>query len=297
MKCFSDALNQSLLDQQAFTFAHQLMGHPALSLANLAETLPALPGGQVFYSSGLLSEKDDFDRAHLDRPNGLSLEATIENIRTSNSYIMVRKPEAHASFQPVFEDLLADVRTLCQSTGMANSVVDPMLYLFIASPNSITPFHIDRYSTFLMQFQGSKEVCVFPPWDERVASSEICESFMAYGGKRPVWRDEIAPLGHTFQFKPGEALHIPFMAGHHVKNGPDEVSISMSIIFNSSKTAQQSRAMRMNHWMRPALGRIGLAPTPVGRDGLRDAMKASAWQGCYRAARMAGLLRAKQGNQ
>ncbi len=294
MKCFSDELNQGLLDQQAFMFGHRLMGHSALSLANLGSALPALPAGQVFYSSGLLNEKDDFDRAHLDRPNGLTLEATIENIRTSNSYVMVRKPEAHPSFQPLFQDLLSDVRSLCKSRGMGDSVVDPMLYLFIASPNSVTPFHIDRYSTFLLQFQGSKEVCVFAPWDERVASSEICESFMAYGGKRPLWRDEMAPLGHTFQFKPGEALHIPFMAGHHVKNGPDDVSISMSIIFNSSKTARQSMAMRMNHLMRPTLGRIGLTPKPVGSDAVRDQLKATAWQGCYSAARMAGLVGSRQ---
>lgn len=284
--CFADDLRRDLLDRAAFKFRHALLGHPALGLDNLARIIPALPRRHVYYSSGLLTEGDDLDRAHLDHGNGLSLEETLETIRTSDSYIMVRSPETHASFAPLFRALLADVEGLMHERGVGRQAVDPMLYLFIASPHSVTPFHVDRYSTFLMQFRGSKEVCVFPQWDERVAHPADCESFMAYAGRRPEWRPEAAPLGQRFAFQPGDALHIPFMAGHHVRNGSGDVSISLSIIFNTAETRMQARAMAFNHRLRAPLARWGLAPRSVGQSALRDTLKSHLWGVTHRAARL-----------
>ena len=189
----------------------------------------SLPRAQVFYSSGRLQKSDDFDRAHVEHRNGLTIEETIETIRTSDSYIMVRSPETDASFAELHRELVSDVAALMRARGVGLQPLDAKLYLFIASPDSVTPFHIDRYSTFLMQFQGEKEVTVFPPWNESVVTARECEAFMARSGERPPFRPEAERLATRFHFRPGEALHIPFVAGHHVRNGPRDVSVSMSI--------------------------------------------------------------------
>ncbi len=288
-RCFSDDLDAAKVDRAGFKFHHQLLGHPALGLDNLGRVLPALPKGQVFYSSGLLKPEDDFDRAHIQHRNGLSLEETIENIRGSDSYIMVRSPETDPSFRQLFDDLSADVSHSLQRRGLPPRLTDARLYLFIASPNSLTPFHFDRYSTFLMQFRGSKQVFVFPPWDEDVISREHSEAFMAHAeGVRPPWKPELADRATGFAFAPGEAIHIPFVAGHYVKNGADDVSISMSIIYNSDETARQMRAMRLNHYLRKALRPVGLQPSRVGRSRLRDGAKAALWQAAARLAKVRG---------
>jgi len=278
MKHFNGALPHDRLDREAFTFKHGLLGHPALTLDNLERVLPSLPPQQVFYSKGLLKESDDFDKAHVEHSNGLSLKQTIETIRSSDSYIMVRSPESDASFSPLFRELKADVEDLMRARGgVGSTAIDSMLYLFIASPNSVTPFHIDRYSTFLMQFSGSKEVCVFPQWDERVVSAADCEAYMSHTGRRPVWRPSAEPLASRFQFRPGDALHIPFMAGHHVHNGADEVSISMSIIFNTAETVMQMKALMFNQRLRAPMQRLGMAPLAVGSNAGRDRLKAGVW--------------------
>ncbi|MGE5865968.1 MAG: hypothetical protein ACM32J_12840, partial [Rhizobacter sp.] len=62
LACFATDIRRDLLDRQPFTFRHRLLGHPALSLANLGRAIPALPASQVFYSSGRLQRGDDFDR-------------------------------------------------------------------------------------------------------------------------------------------------------------------------------------------------------------------------------------------
>ena len=274
LTCFADDMPRDRLDHAAFTVPHRLLGHPALSLENLERAIPALPPSQVFFSSGRLDRRDDFDRAHLDHRNGLSIEATLETIRHGTSYVMVRAPETHPSFQPLYRELCDDVRRLMRARGVGDMPHGAMLYLFIASPGSVTPFHIDRYSTLLMQFRGTKEVTVFPPWDERVVPAVDREGFVANSGQRAVWRPEIEPLGRCFRFAPGDALHIPFVAGHHVRNGPDDVSISLSIIFNTDETRAQSRAMVFNHVLRR---RLGLHPRPVGGGDWRDAVKAGVW--------------------
>lgn len=254
------------------------MGHPALSLENLARVIPKLPKNLVFHSNGRLDYGDDFDRAHLQHKPEQRLQEALEQLRTSDAYIMVRQPETDASFMPLLKDLTQDVSRVVADAGIPGGIDEAMLYLFIASPNSVTPFHIDRYSTLLLQFRGSKQVSVYPPWDPRVVSDEDAEHFFAKTGRRPPWRPEAEPLGTHFHFSPGQALHIPFAAGHHVRNGSDDVSISLSIIFNTSRTRNMMRALMFNHRARPWMKRIGLTPRRVALDAPGIAPKSTLWR-------------------
>ena len=271
----NEALDQ--LDSAAFKFNHKLLGHPSLSLENLARVLPELPAGRVEFSKGLLDINDDFEKTLENGTSKLKLEDIIENIRTSNSYIMVNHPDVHPSFAPIKRQLVEDVETIMRRLGIGKEAIDPRLFLFIASPNSITPFHIDRYSNFLMQFRGSKKISVFPQWDERAVSAEHHEAYMAYKNTKLPFNDEIDALGTRFEFKPGEALHIPFLAGHHVHNGGEDVSISMAIFFNTQQNIAWRRALRFNQSARRLLKPLGAKPFPVGRQAWRDKVKALSW--------------------
>lgn len=270
-----DLLNQ--MDSAAFKFTHKLLGHPALSLENLARVLPALSSERVAYSKGLLHVDDDFEGTFKGRSNDRGIEEIIENIRVSNAYIMVNRPEVDPSFAPLHRQLVEDVETLMRRLGVGDKAIDPKLFLFIASPNSVTPFHIDRYSTFLMQFRGSKQVSVFPQWDERAVSSAHREAYVSYSGTKLPWNEEIDALGTVFEFAPGETLHIPFIAGHHVRNGGDDVSISMSIIFNTEQSMAWRKALCFNHSARRLLAPLSLTPAPIGAQSLRDNTKAHLW--------------------
>jgi hypothetical protein len=273
-ECFSSNLPANKLDREAFKFQHKLMGHPALSLENLARVIPALPKQQVMYSKGLLDTHADFETTFRKRPRDQTIEETIENIRNKDSYIMVSSPEVDSSFAPVYAQLLNDVNKLINKRGVGTHALEPKLYLFIASPSSITPFHLDRYSTFLMQFRGSKEVSVFPQWDEKVVSAASRESYVAYANTHLPWGEEKNRHASKFSFKPGDALHIPFVAGHHVKNGAEDISISMSIIFNTAQTAAWRKALVFNHASRKILSRIGMEPPSVGSSALLDHSRA-----------------------
>lgn len=282
--CFADDIRNDLLDKEPFKFHHKLLDHPALSLENLSRVLPTLPQQQVMYSKGLLDVADDFETTFRKKPKDRTLEETIDSIRTSDSYIMVRSPEADPSFADLYKALSGEVGALMKSRGVGQWPIGAQLYLFIASPNSITPFHIDRYSTFLMQFRGSKTVSVGMPWDDRLVSQPDREAYVVREKTKLPWSTQSDDYATAFTFSPGEALHIPFIAGHHVLNGPEDVSISMSIIFNTDESVRWRNAISFNHILRKQLGKVSLSPTSVGHSHWRDAVKSRMWQS-YRQMR------------
>lgn len=284
--CFEGGLDLDKLDREPFTFKHKLMQHPALSLENLERVIPALPEAHIKYSSGKLRNGDAFEAAYKTHRNGMSIDETIHTIRTSDSYIMVREPEVHASFHELHHELTADVAVLMKQAGWGGNVLDPRLYMFIASPGAFTPFHIDRNSTLLMQFRGRKEIAVFPAWDDDVVSASDREDYVGYANKPLPWHEEMDPRAARFDFGPGDALHIPFLSGHYVRNSLDDVSISLSIIFNSARTAHQIRALSLNRRVRPLLGRLGLTPRPVGQAYWRDTVKSTLFRVGGRVGRM-----------
>ena len=273
LTCFEGSNLDKRLDRESFKFEHKLLGHPALSLENLEKVLPRLPKDRVLYSTKSMKIGDNFEKSFGDRTNPVSIEQIIGEIRNSNSYIMISSPEIDPSFADLHRSLINDVEILMRQRRVGTHAIDPQLYLFIASPNSVTPFHIDRYSTFLMQFRGSKEVCVFPSWDERAVASVDREAYITYQNTQLPWSEQIDTLATKFTFHPGEAIHIPFVAGHHVRNGSDDVSISMSIIFNTSQTMMWRKAMTFNHTSRSVLKRFGISPTPIGTHLWRDTTK------------------------
>jgi hypothetical protein len=276
LNCFEE-LDGGLLDRASFKCRHKLMGHPALEFSNLAKVIPALPEKQVMYSVRALGTGENFEKTFSKRPLERSIEETLENMRTSDSYVMIQSPEKDPSFKDLHRQLLDDIEQLMRQRGVGKVALNPHLYLFIASPRSVTPFHIDRYSTFLLQFSGSKTVSVFPQWDESVVTAPRLEDYVAYSNTSLPWTEDMNSLGTHYDFKPGDALHIPFAAGHHVRNGPDDVSVSMSIIFNTEESMRWRHALNFNHAARRRLGRVGLSVQPVGHSALRDRVKAGVW--------------------
>ena len=278
LECFEDALEHAQIDRKAFKLTHKLIDHPALALENLSVVIPRLPKSQVMFSTSKLANGDDFEATFRKRPKDAGIEQTLEQLRTSNSYIMVARPEADDSFADLKNMLVSDVRSLMRKAGLGSEPLDPHLYLFIASPRSVTPFHIDRYSTLLLQFRGSKTVRVFGQWDRRAVTCADREAYVAYARTKLPWNHEIDAIGQDYSFTPGEALHIPFVAGHHVANGPDDVSISMSIIFNTQESQRWRQALAFNYALRKKLGSLPIGLETVGRSRLIDGTKAMLWR-------------------
>lgn len=269
-KCFNGEIDLSQLDRSAFSLGHNLADHPALSLNNLAKVISELPREKILFSKDLNHLSRNFDDALNVSSKEIDLSQVVETLMTSSSYMAIKNPELHPSFKKLYNELLEDTSALLKANKTGNRPLEPMLWLFIASPNVVTPFHFDRFSNIIMQIRGSKELAVFPPRVEEIISAKDTEAYLDWTGELTSWRPELDKYAKKFQFKKGEAVHIPFVSGHYVKNGSEDISISLSFFFHSDETLKWSKAMRFNNHIR----QLGISPNPIGISNKLDRFKA-----------------------
>jgi hypothetical protein len=150
-------------------------------------------------------------------------------------------------------------------------------FIFVSSPGAVTPFHLDPEHNILLQITGSKTMMIVPG-EEDVVPSEKHEAYHVGGHRNVGWQDEYEARGHKFELIPGEAVHVPLMWPHWVKNGP-EPSISFSITWKSRWIYQEADVRAMNHLLRKA-GLRPKAPAAFPRTNMGKAI-------AYRAIRKA----------
>jgi hypothetical protein len=283
----------SEFDRTPFHFEHELANHDALSLESLREIVLSLPADQVYASRADLKIDTDFDRAHKDHAIDRSLAATLADMATTNAYVMVRQPDTHPRLRPILELFMSELRENIRKNPQASSTFfapgvgeefhDPMLYLFISSPNSVTPFHVDRYSTLLLQLQGEKDVMIWDRRDRGTVTEEELESLFGQPYvKNPGYKGAHTREPHTAHLTRGHGVHIPFTAPHWVKNGP-AVSVSISFICQTDAALRDAHAYNFNYRWRKLLSRIP-SPLPkppimsVGESEIVDTTKARVYQ-------------------
>lgn len=260
-------------DQRLFRFDHSLLQRSELSFDSIREVVLSLPKDQVFFSRADMKIDANFDRAHVEYATGLTLESTLADMATTNSYVMVRQPDSHPRLRPVLDDLMVELRDFVHEAhgrvGSAGDVFhDPMLYLFISSPNSVTPFHVDRYSTLLFQLQGQKDVMIWDRHDRETVTDEELEFLFGLPHiKNPAYKGKDTRQPEAVHLVRGQGVHIPFTSPHWVKNGP-EVSVSVSFIFQTPPSVKQGNAHRFNYHVRKLASKLPVSlPLPLGHVG------------------------------
>lgn len=247
--------------------AHRMAGHPMLTLDSLAALAAELPDASIEYNRGDLPIGVD------GKPGGtgMSIGDTIRHIATSNSWAVLKNIEQVPAFRDLLMDLLGELKPLIEAkTG---AMLRPQGFVFISSPNAVTPYHFDPEHNILLQLVGSKVMTQFPAGDDRYAPDTTHESYHSGGPRELHWRDNLAEGGRAFALNPGDALMVPVMAPHFVRNGPSS-SISLSITWRSDWSFEEADARCWNGVLRAA----GLAPRAPKRWPGRNRAKALAWR-------------------
>jgi hypothetical protein len=248
--------------------AHHLRDHPLLTLDALAALGERLPSASVEYNKGDLPVGID---PALVPANGLLIGDTIRMVDTCQSWAVLKNIEQDPDYEALLLSLLGELKPLIEAkTG---AMLRPQGYIFVSSPNAVTPYHFDPEHNILLQLRGSKVMTQFPAGDAIYAPDETHEGYHTGGHRNLVWRDELAAGGTEWPLAPGEALFVPVMAPHHVKNGP-EPSISLSITWRSDWSFAEADARAFNSVLRKA----GLEPRAPGRFPAQNLGKAYAWR-------------------
>lgn len=246
---------------------HELGRHPLLEIDALAQLAETLPRSSVEYNQADLpigiSEKPDIPT--------LSIGETIRHIEESGSWAALKNIEQVPAYAALLADLLAEIQP--QIEAKTGRMLKTQGFIFITSPNGVTPYHFDPEHNILLQIRGRKVMTQFPAGDPAYAPDEVHETYHTGGGRELTWRDELLAGGTEFPLEPGEALFVPVMAPHFVRNGP-EPSVSLSITWRSEWSFAEADARAFNSVLRG----IGIQPRSTGRWPHTNRAKALGWR-------------------
>lgn len=247
---------------------HNLREHSLLTLEALATLAEGLPVASIEYNRGDLPTGVDPDS---DLSNGLSIGDTIRNVDTCRSWAVLKNIQQVPAYRKLLLSLLDELKPIIESrTG---AMLNPQGFIFVSSPDAVTPYHFDPEHNILLQLKGSKTMVQFPAGDARFAPDETHETYHTGGSRNLVWTDDLASGGKAFPLMPGDAVFVPVMAPHHVKVGP-EPSISLSITWRSDWSFAEADARAFNSVLR----RMGMRPRAPGRFPAQNSAKAYAWR-------------------
>ncbi len=256
---------------------HRLTKHPLLTLDALAALSARLGAENVEYNAadlpiGIMPE---------DVPgNGLDIADTIGRIAANQSWAVLKFVERDPAYRALIDALLAELMPVVGATTGPMETVQG--FIFISSPNAMTPFHFDPEHNVLLQVRGHKVMTVFPAGDARFAAGVEHERYHSGGHRNLPWDDGFAGEGFAAPLGPGDAVLVPVMAPHFVRNGA-EASVSLSITWRSGWSYREAEAHRANAMLR----RLGMSPAMPPRWPDHGRLRSLGW----RAARRLGLVR------
>lgn len=247
-----------------FLVQHRLSSHPLFTLPKLVELSRRLPASSVKYNDGGLKVTADLENAP---PTELSVQETINRIEDRCSWMVLKNVHEDPGYREVLMGCLKDIEEY--SEELEPGMCEPRAFIFISSPNSVTPFHIDPEINFLLQIRGSKRMSIFDPLDREILPETKLEQFFLAEHLGIVqYHDHFQPRAFIAEITPGIGVHCPVTAPHWVQNGPD-VSISFSITFRSAP----SRRRRDIYWINAHMRRLGFSPSAFGESMWRDQLK------------------------
>lgn len=247
--------------------SHALGAHPLMELEALAALAEGLPSASIEYNAG----NQPIGIEGKPAPTGIPIGETIRNIETTNSWAVLKNIEQNPAYAALLADLLSEIRPVIEAkTGR---MLKTQGFVFITSAGGVTPYHFDPEHNILMQVRGNKVMTQFPAGDPTYAPDEVHETYHTGGGRELKWRDELLAGGQAFALEPGEAIFVPVMAPHFVRNGTAP-SISLSITWRSEWSFAEADARAFNGLLR----KWGLRPNPPGRWPATNRAKALGWR-------------------
>jgi len=245
------------------TLSHDLVGHALLGLEALAVLAERMPAASVEYNLGKLP----LGVRPEDTPsNGLTLGETIRTIETNGSWAVLKNVERDPAYAALLDAALGELEPIVAArTG-------PMLhreaFIFLSSPGSVTPFHMDPEHNILLQIMGTKTMTIFPARDKALVPARQSEDFHGGGHRNLEWQDGFKARGTAFPLAPGDAVHVPVKAPHFVENGP-AVSVSLSVTWRSERSVAEGELHSFNALLRKRGLPTGTVSDRPERQGLR----------------------------
>jgi hypothetical protein len=259
---------------QPAEFGHGLHEDPRLNLDAIADLADRLPRRSVICDTAaqpLLVPEGGPPRGALPRPGDV-----IRNIADANAWLTLLNIEADPEYADLMNATLDELEP--GMLGPQGKMRNRVGFIFVSSPNSVTPAHFDIEHSLLMQVSGSKAVSFGRFESERARRREVERYWDGSHGRIQSLPPELASYGLT----PGRGVYIPPVAPHWVHNGP-ATSLSVTLTYFTAATERENMIEACNARLRA----FHLSPRQPGQSSPVDAAKVAA----MRARGLAGQVR------
>src|SRR5215468_1848765 len=253
--------------KQSVGFSHDLHLDDRLTLASVADLADRLPRRSVIADKAaqpLLVPKGGPPRGALERPGDV-----IRDLRNANAWLTLLNVEDDPAMAEIMNSHLDQLESamIAKQGPKRGKMYRRVAFVFVSSPNSVTPVHYDIEHSLLMQVSGSKTVSVGRFESDAVRRHEFDRYWDGSHGRIENVPPEIA----TYTMTPGRAVYIPPGTPHWVHNGPD-ISLSVTLTYFTAATVRENRIEDFNSHLR----RRHLKPREPGRSVTVDTAKVCA---------------------
>jgi len=145
-------------------------------------------------------------------------------------------------------------------------------FLFVSSPNSTTPFHLDSEDNFFVHIHGEKFFTVYDNTDRAVAADDEIERSMTKH-RNLKFDERFVSRATEFHLFGGDGCYIPYQWPHWVRTA-DSHSISMAITWKT----REVRRLNDLHFFNSMLRGIGLPQQAPGKQPMLDAAKLAVYR-------------------
>ncbi len=260
----NDALRRDF-PSKPFAIRHKLAGHPLLTLPRIAELAAELPRDLIEYNSGQVAISQDPDAI---LAVDLDPVEVVKSIETAGAWMVLKRVENSPEYRKLVEDTLLSVAQARGFTALGDAGFEQVEgFLFVSSPNSTTPFHLDSEDNFFVHIHGEKFFTIFDNTDRAIVPDDEIERSMTKH-RNLKYDDSFAPRGREFHLFAGDGCYVPYQWPHWVRTAGC-YSISLAITWKT----REVRRLNDLHFFNSMLRSIGLPQQQPGKQPVRDALK------------------------
>lgn len=256
---------------------HNYSEHPLLSLgalADLAERLNKKNSGQVRFVSKGVKLDSAFKTTH-ENQSQASIGDIFKNLANPGSWIALWTIQS----EPEYKKLLWEIVDSVEGNWKARDpgIFDVGGYVFISSPPSVTPFHVDSENNFLLQLRGKKRFGVWHPNEKRIVPDEAIEDWIVCRrvGKLKYQPEFMDSAVVDDVLESGDGIYMPSTAPHlthaeeDLATAESPYSITLAVVFYTRKTRKLAYIYSVNRLLR----KFGFEPKPAEVNKLQDMFK------------------------
>jgi hypothetical protein len=247
-------------------FIHDLHLDDRLTLALVADLADRLPRRSVIADTAaqpLLVPQGGPPRGALERPGDV-----IRDLHNANAWLTLLNVEDDPGMAELMNTQLDQLESgMIAKQGKRVKMRKRVAFVFVSSPNSVTPVHFDIEHSLLMQVSGSKTVSIGRFESDAARRHEFDRYWDGSQGRI----ETLPPQEAACTLTPGRAVYIPPGTPHWVHNGPD-ISLSVTLTYFTAATVRENRIENINALLR----RRHMKPREPGRSTTVDTAKVCA---------------------